>query len=297
LLLGASLCGLIILQAGHEVVKALDLNLVPSENLEALEQAEEVLPVVPGGSTQPNRVTAVPESSPSAHTATSPTSSTAHSAASSNPSSAEQPGSESNSDRRQLLAINTGEAGTAQQSVSQISPDQIATSATSHWYGASFPVEHFQAYTSPFGYRQSPDGGYSTEFHYGLDMAAPEGSYIRNWWTGKVVEVSDDSNCGTSVVVESGTWMHIYCHMQGHVEQEEKGRYLIDREGGIQIWEGQEIAAGARIGRVGMTGRTTGPHLHWGLKFDENWVDPALVLRAMYVSQQSAVRPIENQAQ
>ena len=128
-------------------------------------------------------------------------------------------------------------------------------------------------------------------------MAAPEGSYIRNWWTGKVVEVSDDSNCGTSVVVESGNWMHIYCHMQGHVEEEDKGRYMIDREGGIQIWEGQDIAAGARIGRVGMSGRTTGPHLHWGLKFDENWVDPALVLRAMYVSQQSASRPTSDQAQ
>lgn len=158
-------------------------------------------------------------------------------------------------------------------------------------------MEQFQAYTSPFGYRQDPDGGYSTEFHYGLDMAAPEGSYVRNWWTGKVVEVSDDSNCGTSVVVESGEWMHIYCHMQGHVEEDDKGRYMVDREGGLQILEGQTIAAGARIGRVGMTGRTTGPHLHWGLKFNGNWVDPALVLRAMYVSQQAAARPAEGNAQ
>lgn len=61
---------------------------------------------------------------------------------------------------------------------------------------------------------------------------------------------------------------------------------MIDREGGIQIWEGQQIQAGARLGRVGMTGRTTGPHLHWGLKYDDNWVDPALVLRAMYQNQQ-----------
>lgn len=304
LLLGASLCGLIILQAGHEVVKALDLNLVPPEDLGASEQSEVVSPITPdersvthpSSVTHQNSDTPAPKSSPSLRTAaTSPANLPTGSAASSESSAADQP--ESESIRRQLLAINTGEAGTGQQPVSQISPDQIATSATNQWYGASFPVEHFQAYTSPFGYRQSPDGGYSTEFHYGLDMAAPEGSYIRNWWTGKVVEVSDDSNCGTSVVVESGTWMHIYCHMQGHVEQQEKGRYLIDREGGIQIWEGQDIAAGARIGRVGMTGRTTGPHLHWGLKFDENWVDPALVLRAMYVSQQSAARPTEDQAQ
>ncbi|NEO61799.1 MAG: M23 family metallopeptidase, partial [Moorea sp. SIO4G2] len=37
-----------------------------------------------------------------------------------------------------------------------------------------------------------------------------------------------------------------------------------------------------RIGRVGMTGRTTGPHLHWGLKYGKQYVDPAQVLRAMY---------------
>jgi murein DD-endopeptidase MepM/ murein hydrolase activator NlpD len=157
--------------------------------------------------------------------------------------------------------------------------------ALGNWQGASFPVENFQTYTSPFGLRQAPDGSYTEEYHRGLDMAAPEGSYVRNWWNGKVVEVSDDSACGTSVVVESGQWEHIYCHMQGHVESANGGRYMIDREGGIQIWEGQMVPAGVRIGRVGMTGRTTGPHLHWGLKYGGQWVDPALVLRAMYAEQ------------
>jgi murein DD-endopeptidase MepM/ murein hydrolase activator NlpD len=153
------------------------------------------------------------------------------------------------------------------------------------WRGASFPVENFVSYTSPFGYRRSATGGYNQEFHRGLDMAAPQGSYVRNWWTGRVVEVSDSGACGTSVTVQSGDWQHVYCHMQGRVEQAEGQRYMIDRNGGIQVFEGQAIAAGARIGRVGMTGRTTGPHLHWGLKYSGQWVDPALVLRAMYAEQ------------
>ncbi len=165
------------------------------------------------------------------------------------------------------------------------SPASGTAASGSIWRYASFPVENFQGYTSPFGYRQSATGGSGQEFHYGLDFAAPEGSYIRNWWTGRVVEVSDDSNCGTSVVVQSGAWEHIYCHMQGRVEVMNGQRYMVDRTGGVQIAEGQQIPAGARIGRVGMTGRTTGPHLHWGLKYSSQWVDPAVVLRAMYVAQ------------
>lgn len=172
----------------------------------------------------------------------------------------------------------------------EVATSQVATKST--WQGASFPVENFQAYTSPFGYRQSPSG-YSQEFHHGLDMAAPEGSYIRSWWNGTVVEVSDDSACGTSVVIQSGEWEHIYCHMQGHVESANGGRYMVDREGGIQMREGQQVIAGTRIGRVGMTGRTTGPHLHWGMKYSGQWVDPALVLREMY-AQQVASRSVSS---
>ena len=164
----------------------------------------------------------------------------------------------------------------------------IPSAANTQWHQASFPVENFQAYTSPFGYRSDPYGG-DQRFHYGLDMAAPSGSYIRSWWGGQVIEVSDDSSCGTSVVVQSGNWMHIYCHMQGYVTQEGGSRYMLDSAGGLRIREGQLVDTGMRIGRIGMTGRTTGPHLHWGLKYAENWVDPALVLRAMYSSQQASV--------
>ncbi len=156
------------------------------------------------------------------------------------------------------------------------------------WTRASFPVENFQTYTSPFGYRDDPYSG-GQRFHYGLDLAAPTGSYVRSWWAGEVLWVEDDGACGTSIAIQSGEWTHIYCHMNGQVESDGQGDFMMDREGGLQIRKGQQIPAGARIGRVGMTGRTTGPHLHWGLKYQGNWVDPALVLRAMYVSQQAAL--------
>ena len=149
------------------------------------------------------------------------------------------------------------------------------------WANGVFPVENFQEFTSYFGYRDRVDGSPGEEFHYGLDMAAPEGSNVLNWWDGNIIEVSDGGSCGTSVVVESGEWTHRYCHLKGHVEIHDGQRYLIDQGGDIRLRQGEDVAAGERLGRVGMTGRTTGPHLHWALQHHGNWVDPLLVVRAM----------------
>ncbi|BAZ17586.1 peptidase M23B [Calothrix sp. NIES-4071] len=166
----------------------------------------------------------------------------------------------------------------------------LARQLASSWQGASFPVENFQAYTSPFGYRPSATGGGGWEFHSGLDIAAPRGSYIRNWWTGVVTKVEDRGACGTHIVIQSGQWQHTYCHMEGNLETANGVRYMVDRAGGIQIAQGMQISAGTRIGRVGMSGRTTGPHLHWGLKFNGNHVDPAFVLRSMFAQQPANLR-------
>ncbi|MEC4986345.1 MAG: M23 family metallopeptidase [Oscillatoria sp. PMC 1068.18] len=160
------------------------------------------------------------------------------------------------------------------------SPVEIA----SNWRNASFPVENFQAYTSPFGYRRSPSNPSNWEFHRGLDIAAPAGSYVRAWWGGKVVELSDHTACGTLIAIQSGEWRHIYCHLQGRVETRGGDRYLVDSAGGIMLQQGQVVPTAARIGRVGMTGRTTGPHLHWGIKYGSNYVDPGEVLRKMYAN-------------
>ena len=160
----------------------------------------------------------------------------------------------------------------------------IAQDVSTVWEKGSFPVENFQSYTSPYGYRASPITG-KRQFHNGLDLAAPRGSYIRNWWAGRVTDLSDSTACGTSVTIQSGGWTHSYCHMEGYVEDRSNGRFLVDSDGGIQLVLGQDIPVGARIGRIGMTGRTTGPHLHWVLKHNGNYVDPGLVLKEMFKRQ------------
>lgn len=152
------------------------------------------------------------------------------------------------------------------------------------WYGASFPLEQFTAYTSAFGYRRHPMGG--NRFHYGLDLAAPMGSYIRSWWNGKILRVAGDRNCGTHLIIQSGDWVHIYCHMLGEIVVESGGdRVMVDWPAAMEIRQGAWITAGQRIGRVGMTGAATGPHLHWALRYKGAWVDPAIVIKAMYDSQ------------
>ena len=159
------------------------------------------------------------------------------------------------------------------------------------WQGTSFPIEVFQGYTSLFGYRDSVEGGSKKEFHLGLDIRSPRGSYIRSWKNGKVLGVFQDPACGISIQIESNDWIHQYCHLEGGVEERNGERFLVDRVGGLEFQEGQSVEAGTRIGRVGMSGRTTGPHLHWGLMYQEQWVDPGVVLREMYFQQSNEVLP------
>ncbi|MFM8526316.1 MAG: M23 family metallopeptidase [Cyanobacteriota bacterium] len=131
----------------------------------------------------------------------------------------------------------------------------------------------FLAYTSHYGRRPGPSG--EAESHHGLDIAAPLGSPVRSWWSGRIVEVILDQGCGVGLVVRSGAWEHIYCHLDGSVQG---GLY---RAEGVQMAVGQSVRLGQTIGRVGVSGRTTGPHLHWGLRYDGRWLDPAMILRAM----------------
>lgn len=152
--------------------------------------------------------------------------------------------------------------------------------ASSIWSRGVFPVVNFAGYTSHFGTRTGPWG--AVEPHYGLDIAAPMHSPIRNWWGGVVESVINDGTCGLGLVIRSGDYEHIYCHLSGSVSG---GVY---RSGPVAISAGQRLRTGELIGHVGVSGRSTGPHLHWGMRFRNEWMDPALVLRAMARARQGA---------
>ena len=154
------------------------------------------------------------------------------------------------------------------------------SSRRSTWLRGTFPVVSFAGYTSPFGMRNHPLGG-GAHPHYGLDIAAPLGSPVRSWWGGTVSEVIRDGGCGNGLVIRSGHYEHIYCHLSGTAGGNAYS------SGGVSLRVGQRVRSGQTIGHVGLTGSTTGPHLHWGMRYRGEWMDPAQVLRAMAESRRS----------
>lgn len=145
--------------------------------------------------------------------------------------------------------------------------------ARTRWWQGVFPVASFAGFTSHYGQRIGPSG--RLEPHYGLDIAAPLGSPIRSWWGGRVESLIVDGSCGVGLVIRSGSYEHIYCHLAGNSD----GRLY--RSGSVRLQAGQAVRGGQVIGHVGLSGRTTGPHLHWGIRHQGSWLDPARVLRAM----------------
>ena len=141
--------------------------------------------------------------------------------------------------------------------------------AESRWSQGVFPIVQFQGYTSHFGPRAGFSG--AGELHTGLDIAAPLGSPVLSWWSGEVVEMINDRACGLGLVMASGDYAHIYCHLQQRF-----------------VALGQRVLGGQRLGSVGVTGRTSGPHLHWGIRYRGQWLNPDDILRAMVKHKKTA---------
>ena len=122
------------------------------------------------------------------------------------------------------------------------------------WYT---PTTNFWV-SSKFGYRHDPFTGKWTG-HNGVDLAAPKNTPIVATRAGQVTYAGyQKDGAGNYVWINHGDgFRSIYMHMT---------RYIVE--------EGQYVQAGDIIGYVGTTGRSTGYHLHFGLKYNGTYVDP-----------------------
>ncbi|QLA16861.1 peptidoglycan DD-metalloendopeptidase family protein [Desulfolutivibrio sulfoxidireducens] len=114
--------------------------------------------------------------------------------------------------------------------------------------------------TSSYGWRGDPFTG-KTAWHAGLDIAASTGEPVAACWDGQVVFAGQKAGYGNTVILEhQGGWRSVY----GHLSQ-------------IDVSSGDSVAAGRKIAEVGSTGRSTGPHLHFELRYADASVDPLSV--------------------
>ena len=104
--------------------------------------------------------------------------------------------------------------------------------------------------SSPRGWRRDPINGES-RYHAGTDIAAPAGTPIRAVAEGRVIESGSKSGYGNTVVIETG---------DGH-----KMLYAHNNQNFVRV--GDWVSRGDTIAEVGSTGRATGPHVHFEVKF------------------------------
>ena len=98
--------------------------------------------------------------------------------------------------------------------------------------------------------------------HVGIDLAVPRGTPVAAGAAGVVLAVDDYFFNGKTVFVDHGNGLiTMYCHL--------------DR---IDVHAGDAVSGGQRLGLSGMTGRASGPHLHWSVILNGAMVDPELFL-------------------
>jgi murein DD-endopeptidase MepM/ murein hydrolase activator NlpD len=118
--------------------------------------------------------------------------------------------------------------------------------------------------SSNFGKRRVLNGHPGSP-HGGVDFPAPTGTPVHAAQKGRVVLAEELFFSGNTVIVDHGLGIYtFYCHFSE-----------------IDAKVGDEVVAGTILGKVGATGRVTGPHLHWGLEIEHARVNALELLKVL----------------
>jgi murein DD-endopeptidase MepM/ murein hydrolase activator NlpD len=127
--------------------------------------------------------------------------------------------------------------------------------------GFRFPLRTYRV-SSSFGPRVNPITG-KFRIHQGIDLAAPMGTDVFAARSGVVSELGEDPIFGKFVIIKhDDNWVSLYGHLS-KIETELR----------------KKVNSGSLIGKVGSTGQSTGPHLHFEIRQNGKAQDPSRVLR------------------
>ncbi|HTB97410.1 MAG TPA: M23 family metallopeptidase [Terracidiphilus sp.] len=145
---------------------------------------------------------------------------------------------------------------------SKIKAQVFASSAADPLWHGNFRAPVLAPPTDSFGTRRTFNGKLAS-IHKGMDFRAPVGTVVRAGNSGVVVLARPLYFEGNCVIIDHG-----------------QGLYSISMHfSRIDVHEGQQVSTGDPLGLSGATGRVTGPHLHWAIRWQGASLDPAKLLR------------------
>lgn len=112
--------------------------------------------------------------------------------------------------------------------------------------------------TSTFGHREDPFDGGGVETHKGLDISGPIGSPVKAMAKGEVEFAGQKGGFGNCIMLKHANGFET---LYGHLSK-------------ILVKVGQSVSIGEEIGRIGSTGRSTGPHLHYEIHKNGKKINP-----------------------
>jgi murein DD-endopeptidase MepM/ murein hydrolase activator NlpD len=138
----------------------------------------------------------------------------------------------------------------------------FAASAPEPLWSGDFRAPVHAAPTDSFGTRRTFNGQLAS-VHKGMDFRTATGTVVRAGNSGVVVLARPLYYEGNCVVIDHGLGLYT---ISMHLSR-------------IDVREGQHVSLGERIGLSGATGRVTGPHLHWAVRWQNAYLDPAKLLQ------------------